>query len=257
MNSLKEFNKSTPTLTDYEEKLKTFEEAEAQIESLDPVFKIGAMALKTESLKQGLKTWVKEWKSEYAEDLHKRAKHSLDQLSEQTKNLQSKLQKEVKDIDSLGMVMGTLEENRQQESEVDMKFGPVFNMYDLYNQFLPNNTLDTQEMDARSVLKRNWENLVREADTRQKELQHKQGAFLTELKEDVKYFVGDIQKFRQDYEKNGPMVPQIAPKEAVERLRSFTDEYGVKVKKFEINRAGENLFGLKNQEYPALEKTGK
>jgi len=155
-DSLKEFNKNTPTLSDYEEKLKLFEEAEAQIDSLDPVFKIGAMALKTESLKQGLKTWVKEWKGEYAEDLHKRAKNSLDQLSEQTKNLQSKLQKEVKDIDSLGMVMSTLEENRQQESEIDMKFGPVFNMYDLYNQFLPNNTLDTQEMDARSVLKRNW-----------------------------------------------------------------------------------------------------
>jgi dynein heavy chain len=43
---------------------------------------------------------------------------------------------------------------------------------------------------------------------------------------------------------NGPMVENISPKEAMERLRRFEDEYSVKQKFFKINKSGEDLFGL-------------
>ena len=42
------------------------------------------------------------------------------------------------------------------------------------------------------------------------------------------------------------MVDNITPKEAIERLRRFEDEYSVKYKFFQINRKGEDLFGLQN-----------
>lgn len=42
------------------------------------------------------------------------------------------------------------------------------------------------------------------------------------------------------------MVANIAPKEAIERLRRFEDEYSVKEKFFKINKQGEDLFGLTN-----------
>lgn len=45
------------------------------------------------------------------------------------------------------------------------------------------------------------------------------------------------------------------PREAIERLRRFVDEYSVKHQFFQINSKGENLFGLQNQKYPELEKT--
>jgi len=70
------------------------------------------MELKTEGLCNGLKQWSKEWKNKYAENLHKRARTNLYNLTEQTKHLDIKLKKEVKDIDSLGMVMETLEDIR-------------------------------------------------------------------------------------------------------------------------------------------------
>lgn len=38
-------------------------------------FVIGAMQLKTQNLVVGLKQYTKEWKNQYAEDLHKKAKH--------------------------------------------------------------------------------------------------------------------------------------------------------------------------------------
>lgn len=51
------------------------------------------------------------------------------------------------------------------------------------------------------------------------------------------------------------MVENITPKEAIERLRRFEDEYSVKFKFFQINRKGEDLFGLQNQKYPELDRT--
>jgi len=74
---------------------------------------IGAIELKTENLCQGLKSLAKDWKNQYAYDLHKRARNMLDTLTEQTKTLGTKLHKDVKDIYSLGYVMESLEEIRR------------------------------------------------------------------------------------------------------------------------------------------------
>ena len=65
----------------------------------------------------------------------------------------------------------------------------------------------------------------------------------------------DVEEFRKNFEKNGPMVPGIAPREALMRLRQFNEEYQVRKKKFDSYYAGETLFGLPHQSYPALETT--
>jgi dynein heavy chain len=54
------------------------------------------------------------------------------------------------------------------------------------------------------------------------------------LKVDVKKFVTIIKDFRKDYEENGPMVDNIAPKEAIERLKRFGEECYVKNNTYEI-----------------------
>ncbi len=51
------------------------------------------------------------------------------------------------------------------------------------------------------------------------------------------------------------MVEGIPPQEAMERLNRFSNEFEVKNKYYEINKKGEDLFGLQNQKYPALEQT--
>jgi dynein heavy chain len=66
--------------------------------------------------------------------------------------------------------------------------------------------------------------------------------------------VKDIADFKTDYEKNGPMVDGILPKEAIERLKRF-DEIRSERAQFTINYKEEELFGLQHQKYPALEKT--
>lgn len=51
------------------------------------------------------------------------------------------------------------------------------------------------------------------------------------------------------------MVKGITPKEASDRLKRFENEYELKKANFDINKRGEDLFGLQNRVYPALEKT--
>lgn len=53
------------------------------------------------------------------------------------------------------------------------------------------------------------------------------------------------------------MVSGIEPKEALNRLRMFQDEFSIRHRKFNSYNSGEVLFGLPNQNYPDLDKTKK
>ena len=81
---------------------------EAEIDKIEQMHQIGAMALKTKSIKQSLKDWIEEWKVAYSQDLHKKARANLEQLTDDIKQIQIKLSREVRDLDSLGFVMNTL-----------------------------------------------------------------------------------------------------------------------------------------------------
>jgi len=148
IDTLKEFSKKNPQIQEYEEKLKFFSGLEQEIDDIERTREIGAMALKTDRLINGLKETCKRWKNEYAEDLHEKAQENLYNLTENMKNLFSKLQKDVKGIDSLGLVMTTLEEIRNEQANIDLKFDPVLDMYLLLDTFLPGGITDKEEIES-------------------------------------------------------------------------------------------------------------
>lgn len=119
-DELKAFNKNNPQLEDYEEKLRSFEEFIREIDSVSSTHVIGALSLKTENVKSGLKRLVDVWKDAFSKDLHAKAKSRLEELTDEIKQIQLKISKEVKDIDSLGSVMSALEEIRRKQSEIDL-----------------------------------------------------------------------------------------------------------------------------------------
>ncbi len=45
-----------------------------------------------------------------------------------------------------------------------MKFNPVLEMYALLDNYLVGGITDKDEMDARSMLKRNWDELIKQAE---------------------------------------------------------------------------------------------
>merc|ERR1712224_847170 len=179
------------------------------------------MALQTDLLIDGLKTTCKKWKNEYAEDLHEKAKEQLYSLTENMKNLSSKLGKEVKNIDSLGQVMTTLESIRVEQAEIDLNFGPVLDMYSLLDTYLPGGITDKEEMESRTLLKKKWGDLVEMAEVTQRTHQNEQAYHLKVLKQSVKQLVADVKEFRKAFEEDGPLVVGITPKEASDRLKRF------------------------------------
>jgi dynein heavy chain, axonemal len=161
--SLKRFNSKNPQLEDFEGKLKEFVSFEDEINLILNYHQIGALNLKSESVKNGLKRWIEMWKSAFSMDLHKKAKTHLEGLTDDIKQIRLKIEKPVKDIDSLGSVMYALEEIRKKESEIELQFRPVTEMYSLLDTYLPK-MMEKEETDVSSILDKDWAKLVIDAE---------------------------------------------------------------------------------------------
>lgn len=255
--ALKKFNASNPQLEDFEEKLKEFSNFENDVDKIQVHHQIGALSLKTENVKTGLKKWISMWKDAYSKDLHKRAKTLLEHLTDDIKQIKLKIEKPAKDIDTLGNVMSALEEIRKKESEIEINFRPVIDMYDLLDTYLPELRSGSEEVDASTVLDKDWAQLVQQAVVIRNDLQGQQAMFKKDLILGINHLITDVQDFRKNFEQNGPMVTGIEPKEALNRLRMFQDEFSIRNRKFNSYNSGEVLFGLPNQSYPDLERTQK
>ena len=157
-------------------------------------------------------------------------------------------------IDTLRYVMQNMKEVRQKEGEIELEFKPIMEMYNILDTHLAAG-MEKDEQDHRHILKSKWKNLVEKSTQRQNELQETQNFYKRDLIKSVRFLITDVHEFRKDYDKNGPMVNGIKPRDAVERLRRFKEEYSVRERNFEINYAGEELFGLPHQQYPELEAT--
>jgi dynein heavy chain len=103
------------------------------------------------------------WKSAFSKDLHKKAKTHLESLTDDIKQIRLKIEKPVKDIDSLGSVMFALEEIRKKESEIELQFRPVTEMYSLLETYLPE-VMEKEESDVSSIIDKDWAKLVIDAE---------------------------------------------------------------------------------------------
>ncbi len=149
--ALKLFNKNNPQLEDFEEKLKEFDGILNNILAIEASNQIGALSLKTENVKAGLKAWIDSWKDAFSRDLHKKAKTLLENLTDEIKQIKLKIEKPVKDIDSLGGVMQALEEIRSKQSDIALQFKPINDMYSLIDTYF-SNIMDKDEIDQKTAM---------------------------------------------------------------------------------------------------------
>ena len=150
--------------------------------------------------------------------------------------------------------MQALEEIRKKQSNIAFQFKPVTDMYALIEQQLAD-VMDRDELDSKKVLEKDWDDLVSKAFGVRDNLHTEQALFKQQLIKNVDCLIIDVQKFRQEFVDKGPMVPNLEPSEALNRLKNFNEEYSVHARKFHSYFAGETLFGLPHQAYPDLEKT--
>jgi dynein heavy chain len=254
----KAFQKEEPSLDEFEAKLRSFSNLDETIDKIKLTHQISALMLKSNSLAKGLKELANKWKEVFAKELHSQAFTKLEKVGEMIKRTTKRLNREVADgdIDSLGYVMQTLQDVRSKQSEIELEFTPITHMYAILDNYLPN-IMDKEEQDARSMMKSSWQKLLLESEQRQEEFTGKQSEYKKNLIKTVNSFKNDVHEFRKAYETRGPMVQGIPPREAVERLKRFKEEFEVRGRKQEIYYLGEDLFGLPHQQYPQLDLTRK
>ena len=242
---------------EFEKKLREFAKIQETLQF--PPTQIAALLIKTDALTKNLKILASQWSLEFSKELHKEARKKLESFSERIKQTTKRMLRpvEIGDIDALNSVMNTLSDVRRQQSDIDLEFSPIFSMYALLDQYLPSSLLDKDEQDTRSMLRSNWTKLVEESNKRQAELSGKQDEYRKTLIATITAFRKDVKDLRILYEEKGPMVAGIEPREAVERLKRFKEEFEVRSRKQEMYKLGEDLFGLPNQLYPQLELTKK
>ncbi|CAD7937238.1 unnamed protein product [Amoebophrya sp. A120] len=252
----KEFQDSIPTLSDFESKVKSFIRMAEDAARYSGKAQISALVLKSDGLSKSLVELAQMWKMAFAKKLHIEARGKLDSVSEMVKQTSKKLNREVGDgdIDALGFVMQTLQEVRAKQSEIELEFGPITHMYQILDAYTPQ-LIDKDEQDMRSMLRTSWDKLLQDSEARQDVLSAQQAQHKKTLITTVNNFKKDVQDFRKNYEANGPMVDGIPPKQAVERLKRFREEYQIRERKQQIYFLGEDLFGLPHQQYPKLDKT--
>lgn len=68
-------------------------------------------------------------------------------------------------------------------------------------------------------------------------------------------FKDEVEKFDKDFEEKGPMVPNLAAREASDRVLIFQDRYDDLCSKLDTFSSGQRLFGLEVEDYPVSNYT--
>jgi len=257
----------SPILEDLIQELHKFVAIEGEINDFPSAEQLGCLHLKTEQLKAAFKHETERWKFQYSEKLHQEAKNDMDSITEQMADLKSKLERDVKDFASLKFVMDAQAEIRDVQSWIDIKFDSIIERYNTLEKYLPFGAMTKDEMDAKSVLRTQWQSILSMSGQVMSNVNGLQGGFKQDLLDNVKLFKQDVKRFRQDYELNGPMArsmdpndpngKSIPPLEAMTRLNKYKREFETLNRKYELFNGGEKLFGLPEQKYPDLVKTRK
>ena len=128
-------------------------------------------------------------------------------------------------------------------------------MYQLLEKYEVNVAKD--EFDKVSDIRFKWRKLRNLVNERNNQIALLQGGFKRDLTAQVERFALEVVAFRKDFDHHGPMVKGIRPQEAMERLKKYQRLYDDKERKWDTYMAGEELFGLPQNEYPELKKTKK
>lgn len=81
-----------------------------------------------------------------------------------------------------------------------------------------------------------------------------QPKYRTQLLDNVQLFVKECAQFTLDYERRGPTIPGLTPRESSDRQILFHSRVENMYKRYETYHGGEELFGLPVTEYKQLEK---
>uniref|UniRef100_A0A9L0SSP7 Dynein axonemal heavy chain 8 n=1 Tax=Equus caballus TaxID=9796 RepID=A0A9L0SSP7_HORSE len=252
---VKEFLANNPSLTEIRSEILHYATFEQEIDELKPVIVVGALELHTEPMKLALSIEAKAWKMLLCRYLNEEYKKKMSDMIAFINEYLKKLSRPIRDLDDVRFAMEALSCIRDNEIQMDMTLGPIEEAYAILNRFEVEVT--KEESEGVDTLRYSFNKLQSKAVSVQDELVQVQPKFKSSLLESVEVFREDVMNFAEAYEMEGPMVPNIPPQEASNRLQIFQANFDDLWRKFVTYSSGEQLFGLPVTDYEVLHKTRK
>ena len=247
------FLATDPTLEIIEERVVELENVSRQINNFVATSVISCLSLSSVELKDNLQVEVKKWKMMYAVIIHDRIQSMTRTLVKQVDTATESLTMDIVTLEDLQAAVGAISGLRQMEAEMEPLQRPI----KAYLNLLAEHKLRPPEMDddlSLGQLEELWSQARKLSSSAEDQIDLVQPQFKSGLRSDVGNFQARVQLFFAVYQKNGPMVPSLEPRAAVERLRKTKTEFQELEQIWRSLEAGERLFGMPITPYAELEQ---
>ncbi|CAH8650310.1 unnamed protein product [Schistosoma curassoni] len=249
------FMSNNPSVTDFEEIIQQFYEKDQLISNEPDVCDCSPLAIYTNHLKDGLLAETRNWRLEYGRLCSSKFKTQVESLFATIEKYEKILSRPINDLDDIRILMNGLKDLREMEANVDLQLGPIEESYSLLAKHsIP---VDKEETDKADTLRYEWEKLCKQMLEVQNQLVDVQPEFRNNLLENITTFNENCSTFYDDYDKVGPMVRGIPPREASDRLIIFQNRFDNLYRSYITYSAGEQLFGLPITEHTRLDDIRK
>ncbi|XP_049782831.1 dynein axonemal heavy chain 5 [Schistocerca cancellata] len=238
-------------LAEFEASLRRHGELEARL-SVEPDMHVFAncLAVSAEKLKFGLLTEVRACTYRIGQALKKKYRREMDYVYAVISEMERKLERPIRDLDDVRLVMDTLRKIREQEVDMELRIEPIEEAFNVVTRYeLPVAREDLEQVDN---LRYTWQRLQTRALDVHVLLLAMQPHFQEDLRANLERFRQDNIEYCHEYRTSGPMMPGLTPREASDRLILFQNRFDGLWRKLQTYQSGEELFGLPTTDYPEL-----
>ncbi|GJQ67798.1 hypothetical protein Trydic_g16579 [Trypoxylus dichotomus] len=236
-------------LSDFEASLRKHSELDSRLSIEPDIHTIGnCLAISTERLKIGLITEIRSCTHKIGQAMRKKYKREMDYVYAVIGEMERKLEKPIRDLDDVRMIMETLKKIREQEVDMDLKIEPIEEAFNVLTRYEIN--VEQETLEQVENLPYAWSKLLNKAQATQCKLLDMQPQFQAELRQNLDQFRQDKIDYCNEYKNAGPMEAGLAPREASDRLILFQNRFDGMWRKLQTYQSGEELFGLPQTDYP-------
>lgn len=249
---IEQFVQSNPLTVEIREKLLHYNKITDDIYKLEPVLCAGLIKIDRSDMINKLAYESKLWKTMLGQKLCKFYQVVLDEKVEFIDERNKILSREIDNLDDCRIAMDCLKVVREHFIEMDSSLVIMEQAYNVFEEFKLD--IPDDDFDKVSGLRYEFDKMIERSQKVAAKLAQMQGPLQDELETGVLKFQQEVQKFDQDFIKNGPMVEGIPAREASDRVLLFDAKITELQYKQEMFMSGEKLFGLPVNDYPILIK---
>ncbi|XP_075145766.1 dynein axonemal heavy chain 1 [Haematobia irritans] len=208
------------------------------------------LAVYNERLKYGLAIEIKSCNHKIGQAMKKKYKKEMDYVYAVINEMDRKLDRPIRDLDDVRMIMETLGKIREQEVDMELRIDPIEEAFNVLTRYEVQ--VEREQFDLVDNLRSTFQNLLACALQAQVKLLEMQPSFQDDLKDNLDNFKQDKITYVSEYRTAGPMQPGLTPREASDRLILFQNRFEGMWRRLQTYQSGEELFGLPQTDYPEL-----